>query len=678
MPYARLQFQPGIVKDETELASRPRWTDGDKVRFYRGLPQPIGGRELAGISTFVGRCRGLLPWSDNAGNSYCAVGTSKKLYAYYGGRLYDITPIRLAATLGTDPIATTNGSSTATVTWTTHGLSPGDYVYIHTPAGAVNNLTVGGDDATLSSPFTTVSASAAVEVTQTAHGFVTGEIVNFSGASAVGGITISGDYTITVLTADVYLIYHSAVATSSATGGGASVVARHFKSYVVQTVPTTGTFTVTGVGTANASSSGGSTTVQAKAEIGVGNDDSLGGGGFGVGGFGSGGFGLGGGAQENQARTWSLAAWGEYLLANPRYDGLYQWQLNPSQRAAVVSNAPAQIGYMFVTPERHVVCVGSTNLSSVYDPRLVRWSDQEDNTAWTASDTNQSGDFTLAIGSEGICGKASVGQNLIWTDRALYAMRYTGEGTFVFSFQPLGTECGIIGPRAFSEQDGRAFWVGQSRQFFLYDGSAPKAIDCPVRDYVFDTLSPVQDVKIYTGSNSQFTELWTFYPTGTDNLECSRYVTWNYVTGEWSIGTFDLTAWADRSGVGNPIAATDDGNLFFMESGTGDNGAAYSEVYIESSPVELGEGEPLMDVFRWVPDFKDMAVGVNFYLLTRDKPQGVETTEGPFQAGPSTEDVTMRVPARQVRVRIESLPDPATTWRLGAVQLEIQPAGGRR
>jgi hypothetical protein len=261
MPYARLQFQPGIVKDETELASRPRWTDGDKVRFYRGLPQPIGGRELAGISTFVGRCRGLLPWSDNAGNSYCAVGTSKKLYAYYGGRLYDITPIRLAATLGTDPIATTNGSSTATVTWTTHGLSPGDYVYIHTPAGAVNNLTVGGDDATLSSPFTTVSASAAVEVTQTAHGFVTGEIVNFSGASAVGGITISGDYTITVLTADVYLIYHSAVATSSATGGGASVVARHFKSYVVQTVPTTSTFTVIGAGTANASSSGGSTTV---------------------------------------------------------------------------------------------------------------------------------------------------------------------------------------------------------------------------------------------------------------------------------------------------------------------------------------------------------------------------------------------------------------------------------
>lgn len=672
MAYARIDLKPGVVKDETDLSSRPRWTDSDKVRFYRDRPQPIGGWELASVDTFDGLCRGLLTWSANDGRAFAAVGTSTRLYALYGGRLFNITPIRSSATLGTTPIATTFGSSTVTITHASHGAVTGDTVYIHTPVGAVNGVTVGGDDYSLSSPFDTVAGSAIVTVNHTGHGLSSGDIINFAGASAGGGITLNGDYTVYRLAADVYQVEHSAAATSTATGVGGTVTAKYYRAYEL-TVVDAGSYTVTGSGTASSTGIGGSTTVEVKYELNVGNEHGLGGGGYGLGTFGSGGYGAGVAASSNYPRTWSLAAWGQYLNACPRGGTIYEWQLNTSARAAAITNAPSQVNTILVTPERHLVALGAHD-GTTYQPLLVRWSDQENNTVWAPSQTNQAGDFPLGNGSTIVTGRASSGQCLIWTDKGLHAMRY--DPTLIFTFTYLG-DGGAIGPNAVNEQDGRAFWVGPGKQFYLYDGSTPRVLDCPVRSYVFDNLSPAQQEKIWIGANTEYTELWMFYPAGTTNLECSNYVAWNYVAGHWVVGTFDRTAWVDRSSLGNPLAASSNGRLYFHEAGTSNEGAGF-EAYIESSPFELGDGQPLMDVWQFIPDFQGLAVGVYLTLEARPYPQGTAETFGPYLITPGMETYDLRVDARQLSVKFTSALDANAFWRLGDLRFDVEPAGRRR
>lgn len=673
MPYARIQLDPGIVRDDTHIVARPRWVAGDKVRFYRKLPQPIGGWELASVDMFVGIARAILGWNANDGRAFGAVGTSQRLYGLYGGRLYNITPIRSTATLGSNPIATTSTSTTVTITHSSHGAATGDTVYIF--GATVNGCTVGGLSSTLSGPFSTSAGLKFVTVAHTAHGLAKGDIVNFSGASASGGITISGDYTVYVLDANNYQIEHSAAATSTATGGG-TVTYKYFKASTLTYVDAN-SYTVTGSGAANASSSGGGSNVAVKYEISIGLENGLGGGGFGLGAFGGGGFGTGSFGQSNTLRTWSLCQWGQYLNCAPRYGGAYEWQLNTSQRAALITNAPTQVGTLFVTPQYQLVAVGAT-VSGTYDPLRIAWTDIQDNTLWAADVTNQAGSFNLGLGSEAIVGRPSAGQNLIWTDKALYRMQYNGDPGLVYSFgDPLGTDCGIAGPNAVSEQDGRAFWVGTTKQFHFYDGSAPRVVDCPSRNYFFDNLSPAQDDKIFIWPNNKFNELWILYPVGTSQLECSNYMTWNWITGEFTDGTFARSAGMDEGALGNPIMADTSGNLWFHETGTSNSGAAF-DAYIESSPFEISDGNELMDIWQWVPDFQSLVVGVRMYLYTADKPQGTEILEGPFTATPTTEDVDMRVGGvRQARIRLESISDANTFWRGGDIRFELQPAGTR-
>jgi hypothetical protein len=672
MPLARIQFEPGVVKDETPLAARPRWTDSDKVRFYRQRPQPIGGWELASPDTVSGKCRGTLAWSDNSGTAYGAFGTHTKLYAFYGGRIYNITPIRTSDTLGSDPIATTSGSATVTVTHSSFGGVTGDTVYI-SGATAVGGITIGGSTGSLSNPFTTAASSKFVEVTDTDHGMSSGDIASFANASAVGGITIDGDYTVYVLDEDTYRIEHSSAATSAATGGG-SPDYEYFTAYVLTKV-TANTYTVEASSTASSTATGGGSAVKAKYEISVGNEYGLGGGGFGVGTYGSGGFGVGS-TGTNYARTWSLAQWGQYLNANPRGGPIYEWQLNTSTRAAAVSNAPSAVTAIFVTPQRHLVALGAHNGSSA-QPMRVAWTDQENNTVWTASTTNQAGSFPLAVGSRIVNGKASLGQNLIWTDQALYYMRFNGDPSTVFSFDTLGTDCGLLGANAFAEQDGKAIWAASNKQFYIYDGGAPRVLDSTVRNYFFDNLSAAQEDLVFAYSNTQYAETWFSFPFGNEDIECSHYVAQDALGGWWIVGTFDRTAWLDRSVLGNIIGVTADGNLYFHETGTSDNGSAIS-AYIESSPFELGQGDQLMDVLGYYPDFHDLSVGVLVTLKTKIFPQDSSfKTFGPYTVTPTTTLVKPRARGRQCSVRFATAMDPSAYWRGGDLRFNVQPGGLR-
>jgi hypothetical protein len=344
-------------------------------------------------------------------------------------------------------------------------------------------------------------------------------------------------------------------------------------------------------------------------------------------------------------------------------------------RAQVIVGAPACAAGIFVTPERHLVAYGAHDGAAV-DPMLVKWSDQENNTAWTATALNQAGDFRLSAGSRIVRGLASRGQNLLWTDAALYAMRYLADPQMVFSFQLLGTGCGLIGPNAVVEKDGAAYWLSSGGQFYAFRGGAPAALDCPVRAYVLDNLSTVQADKIVAGTNAAFGEVWWFYPDARDGLECSRYVTFNTVDGTWTVGTFDRSAWADAGVLPFPVATDSGGHIYYHERLNTANGGAL-DWSLESAPFDLGDGDTLMYVSAVVPDLQHLDGACALTLRSRLYPQGAETASavGTITAGTTRMDA--RVTARQVALAFAGTGAPAFA-RLGDIRLDMHGTGARR
>jgi hypothetical protein len=408
----------------------------------------------------------------------------------------------------------------------------------------------------------------------------------------------------------------------------------------------------------------------------AGSQDGTGAAGFGTGAYGVGTFGTASNV-EYFPRTWSIANWGEYMLASPRGGTLYEWTGNTATPAAAVTGAPARIGCMWVTAERIVMCGGSTVFgTSDFNPMMLRWSDQEDDTNWTPSAANQSGDLILAHGGRIVRGLASRKTNLVWTDTALYSLSYLGDPILVYGAELLGVGCGLIGPNAAVEVGGAAYWLSSSGEFFVFSGGAPQIIPCPVKRHVGDNLSWVQADKVYAGSNSANNEVWWFYPDQRDGNECSRYVIYNYAENHWSIGTFDRTAWADAGVLQHPIATDSSGYLYFHERLASADGGVIT-AFLESAPSDIGDGDALMAVLRAVPDFEDMQGTVEVRLRGRQFPAGAEREHGPFVVLPSTEKIDMRASARQMALRIDSASAPSF-WRLGALRLDMTQTGAKR
>lgn len=403
---------------------------------------------------------------------------------------------------------------------------------------------------------------------------------------------------------------------------------------------------------------------------------SVGGGGYGTGGYGSGTYGTSV-LTETFPRTWSLASWGEYLLASPRGGKLYEWTLNTGTPAAEIVTAPSNMGSMFVTSERIVVACGSVPYGGgTYDPMLLRWSDQEDNTNWTPSATNQAGEVPLSSGSRIVRGLASRKQNLIWTDTALFSLSYLGDPLLVYGVEMIGQGCGLVAPNAVAEKDGNAFWMTRSGEFYSYSGGAPVPLVCPVQRYVSDNLDWLQVDKVHASVNSANNEIWWFYPDARDGDECSRYVAYNYLESTWTIGTFDRTAWLDAGVLQYPIAADSDGYLYYQEIGqTADGGPIVA--YAESAPSDLGDGDTLLAILRAVPDFEDLAGGLSLTFSGRHFPASTPVSYGPYAVISTTEKIDMRLTARQMSLRIDSASAPGF-WRLGALRLDLRPTGSKR
>ena len=362
-----------------------------------------------------------------------------------------------------------------------------------------------------------------------------------------------------------------------------------------------------------------------------------------------------------EATTWSLDTFGQYLLACSSKDGkIYEWQLNSGVVAQVVANAPVNNNAIVVTEERFVFALGAGG-----NPRKVQWCDQENNTSWTPAATNQAGDYELQTVGQIMCGLRMRGRTLILTDNDAHVANYSG-APFVYGFERVGTACGVSSRRGAVAIDEGAFWMGR-KGFFQFDGSVASEMPCEVSDYVFDDMNVSQISKVYAVHNSQHGEIWWFYPSGTSN-ENDRYVALDYKEGHWSTGELDRTAGVDTGVFSNPIWADASGNLYNQETGY-THGS--TKPYAESGSISLGNGDNIMKVTQLIPDEKTQGQ-VEVTFKTRFYPNDSETSHGAFTLGNPTD---VRFQGRQVRIKVQGTGNE--NWRSGIMRIEANP-GGRR
>jgi hypothetical protein len=362
------------------------------------------------------------------------------------------------------------------------------------------------------------------------------------------------------------------------------------------------------------------------------------------------------------ATTWSLDTWGEYLVACSSADGkLYEWQLGftTPTLAAAITNAPTGNKALLVTAERILFALGAGG-----NPRKVQWSDQEDNTVWTPLATNQAGDFELATVGTLLAGKRVKGVNLLFTDVDVHTANYIG-APFVYGFEKAGSGCGLISAQAVAAIDTAAIWMSKSG-FWTYDGYV-KPLPSDVSDYVFTNMNFNQASKVYAVHNSQFGEIWWYYPSSGSN-ENDSYVTYNYRENHWNIGSLARTAGTDAGVFTNPLLVSTDGYIYEHEVGFAYDSAS---VFAESGPVQLGNGDNIMSVRQVVPDEQTLGEAVVSFK-TRNYPTGAQSTFGPYTAANPTD---VRFAARQVNVKVTGA--VLADWRIGVMRLDAV-AGGKR
>jgi len=362
------------------------------------------------------------------------------------------------------------------------------------------------------------------------------------------------------------------------------------------------------------------------------------------------------------ATTWSMDSWGEYLVACSSADGqLLEWQLGftTPTKAVAITNAPTSCEAVMTTAERFVFGLGASG-----NPRKVSWCDQENNTVWTPSATNQAGDFEINSVGSIKCGKRVRGINLIFTDVDVHVATYIGL-PYVYSFEKAGSGCGVISSQAVAAIDTAAIWMSKSG-FWVYDGYV-KPLVSDVGDYIFQNINYNQSSKVYAVHNSKYGEIIWFYPSSASN-ENDSYVVYNYREGHWAIGSLARTAGTDRGVFTNPLMISSDGYIYEHEVGFTYDG---STPYAESGPYEIGNGDNIMSVRRVIPDEQTFGeVVVSF--KTRMYPMATETTYGPYSAAQPTD---VRFAARQVKVRYTG--DVLDDWRVGVNRFDVVAMGKR-
>lgn len=615
MPLKKLVMRPGVNRENTSYVNEGGWYDCDKARWRKGTPEAIGGWQRVSVNFFLGVCRSLWSWATLGGLGLTSVGTNLKFYIESGGVYNDITPLR----------ATVN----------------------------------------LTDPFATVAGSSIVTVTDAAEGFRNGDFVTFSGASVVGGLTIGGEYQLTLISADTYTVDVGTNASSTVAAGGGSVSA----AYQLNVGPATAVPTI----------------------------------GWGAGGWGAGPWGVGTAGLE-AIRFWSQGNFGEDLVFGPVGGGIYYWDATNglSTRGVALSalpgasETPLRQNHILISDiNRFVFCFGTNDVFSTdFDPMLVRWSDQENAAEWSPSALNQAGSLRLSRGSQIVTALQSRQEILVWTDSALYSLQYVG-APIVWSAQLVGENISIASRQAAAYSNGVAYWMARDK-FYIYDGRS-QTLPCDVREYIFGNLCYQNYSQVFSGTNERYHEIWWFYcERGVTDVE--KYVVFNYLEKVWYYGNLSRSAWLDSGLQNYPIAATYDNNVVYHEFGVDDNTTGTPvpiHSFVESSQFDLDDGDRFMFVRRLLPDMKfDGSASDNPTATITIKPmkdsgsgynnpmsEGGESSAEVVRSATApidqyTRQVNIRVRGRQAVLRVECN-ELGTTWKLGAPRLDMQSDGGR-
>ncbi|CAB4167887.1 hypothetical protein UFOVP858_74 [uncultured Caudovirales phage] len=533
--------------------------------------------------------------------------------------------------------------------------------------GALNDITPIRETTTAGAvTFDATTGSSVIKVTDTSNGVFLNDFVTFSGAASLGGnVTapiLNAQHQVTrVIDASNYEITVSVTANSSDSGdGGASVIGIY--------------------------------------QINTGLDTSVVGTGWGAGAWSRGTWGSGADTSlpGAQLRTWSQDNFGEDLLICVHDGGIYYWDASAGlgTRAVALEDlagaqaAPTVAKQVIVSErDRHVIAFGCDPEADpgVQDPLIIRFSDQESPTEWRTLPTTTAGELRIGTGSEIICAVQTKQQVVVFTDSSVHAMQYIGD-PFTFGLQEVSSAISIMGQNAAVAVGDVVFWMGKN-EFYAYDGAVVQ-IPCDVKEYVFDGLNKSQGLKVYAGHMSSFSEVWWFYPSS-DSTENDSYVVYNYEQKIWYYGTMSRTSWIDRGVQGFPIAASPDGYLYYHENGLDDgsvNPPAALAPYIESSVVDIGEGDQFMFATRIIPDltFRNSTNSpvATFTIKARNFPGGAyfasdsdpvtKTASHPVEQ--FTVQLFTRLRGRSMSLRVESN-QTGTAWRLGDPRIDLRTDG---
>jgi hypothetical protein len=637
MPLKKIPLKAGFNKQDTSTAAEGQWIDGDFVRFRYGYPEKIGGwiellnNELAGVA------RAQHTWTDLEGNKYAAIGTNKLLVIYYSGAFYDITP------LGTTLTAAT---------------------------------------------YTSITASTTVTINKAAHGLSVGDYIKFTAATTPGPTTTS--YTSSSFTNNIF---------------------------EVKTVPTTSTFTVTmpTAETGTGVTTGGTLSFAPYANIGPIAQT------YGYG-WGTSTWGTVAWGEASTSATvvlspgnWSFDNFGQILIATIKNGKTFSWDPSTAGalniRATVIAGAPtASVMSIVSDRDRHLIALGTETTigtPSTQDPMFIRFSNQEDYNTWAPTATNTAGTFRLDTGNFIVGAVQGKDYIFILTDQAAYVMQFVGP-PFVFSIRQVGTNCGCIGQHSIVFAQGAVFWMGFGGGFFVYDGTV-KQLPSLVEDYVFTTGGDNLGINynasdiVYGSHNSLYNEIVWFYPTATQT-QINRSVVYNFVENTWTTMSLSRTTYSDAQTFDKPYATkylttgtptfpiingvtNTYGSSEYYEHEIGVNDVSALGIktaipaYIESGDFDLdieGDGQFLMKINRFIPDFKILTGNAKVTLLLRNYPSQTQDSQmlGPYTVTSSTTKIDTRARNRLMSIKVEN-ESTDENWRYGLFRVDIQPDGRR-
>jgi len=646
MPLQKIQFKPGFNKQQTETGAEGQWVDGDNVRFRYGQPEKIGGWEELVASTIAGPVRAQHTWTDLNGVRYAALGTSKVLVIYYEGAFYDITPLETPITGFT--LTSTTGSATVTFNKVAHGVAVGSYILFSSVT-----LPTGGETGFSAGQFTnnTYEVISADDDTFT---------VTMSTTESGTGMTAQGSATVTPY------VTIGPVFETPAYGFG------------------TGPYGREAWGTARSAS----TVVL-------------------------------------DPGSWSLDNYGQLLVATIRNGQTFTWTPLAGEpaaletRASVVTDAPTRSLMSLVSDrDRHLFLMGTETTigdTGTQNRMFVRFSNQEDINTWAPTATNTAGTFLLDQGNEIVTAVQGKDYVLVLTDQAAYVIQFVGP-PFTFSLRQVGSNCGCLGQHAAVYAQGAVYWMGFGGGFFMYDGTV-KQLPSLVEDFVFTTQGDGLGINYdanqisYAYHNSLYNEVGWFY-AASNSQQINRNVVYNFMEQSWTTGSLSRTTYADAHTYNLPYATefTTNGTPTFPaiqgvtniygssqywahEIGTNEVSAAGATTaipsYILSGDYDIseqgiaGDGENIMRVSRFIPDFKNLSGNAKVTMFFTNYPATDSQSSssgslitGPFTVSTTTNFVSTRVRGRQVSLKIEN-ENLNETWRYGTLRLDIH-AGGRR